>query len=428
MAKAPSFISRGRKISTINRCLLELQRDGILHNQAGSGDGAEWLVDGASLKNFGSCSYLGLERHALLEEGAHAAVTEFGTQFSISRAYLQSPLYVTLEDALAEITGRPVVTAPSTTLGHLAALPVLVGDDDAVLIDQFAHASLHMATDLIDDVSIERIRHNRLDQLEEKVASLSQTAERVWYVCDGLYSMLGDFAPFEGLRQLLARYPKLHLYIDDAHSMSWTGRFGRGAALMALGDSERVVVALSMAKAFGSSGGILAVPTEEMRERIRRCGGPMIFSGPLPPAVLGAAAASAKLHLSAEFSALQDELRERIDHARTIVDRCGLRTATEDRSPIVMVQYDASQVVTKIVSTLRARGFYTCPAVFPAVPMNKPSIRFTISRHNSFEDIEEFIETLASVSASVEDSTAEPFAADTGVRSVSTLRKIPEVG
>jgi 7-keto-8-aminopelargonate synthetase-like enzyme len=320
--------------------------------------------------------------------------------------------------------GRPVVSAPSTTLAHLAALPVLVGDDDAILLDQFAHASLHMATELVDDVPIELVRHNRVDLLERRVAQLSETHERVWYVCDGLYSMLGDFAPFSELALLLDRYPKLHLYVDDAHSMSWFGDRGRGAALSALGQYDRVVVALSMAKAFGSSGGILAVPSEELRDRIRRCGGPMIFSGPLPPAVLGACLASAKLHLSEEMSTLQADLRARIDHARQVIARCQLRTATEDRTPIVMVQYDSGEVAMKVVAALRTRGYYTCPSTFPAVPVNKPSIRFTISRHNSFEDIEDFIAVLAEVSSMME---GDGFEANTGVRAIGKLPKLAEL-
>jgi hypothetical protein len=42
------------------------------------------------------------------------------------------------------------------------------------------------------------------------------------------------------------------------------------------------------------------------------CGGSMLFSGPMQPPMLGAALASAKLHLTPEIVALQDELRDRV--------------------------------------------------------------------------------------------------------------------
>jgi hypothetical protein len=48
---------------------------------------------------------------------------------------------------------------------------------------------------------------------------------------------------------------------------------------------------------------------------------------------------------------------------------------------------------------LRERGYFCCPSTFPAVPMNKPSIRFTVSRHNPIQDIEALVDELAWVSA-----------------------------
>ena len=87
-------------------------------------------LDGRKLYSFGSCSYLGLERRPELRAAAAAAVDEYGTQFSFSRAYLECALYQELESNLEKITGRPTLVAPSTTLAHMAALPVLVRDND----------------------------------------------------------------------------------------------------------------------------------------------------------------------------------------------------------------------------------------------------------------------------------------------------------
>lgn len=404
MAKSRSFFSRGRKVRTTDRFLSELQRAGLIMQSAGSADGAEWVVDGSPLRNFGSCSYMGLERHPALLAGAETALRRFGSNFSISRAYLECALYPALEDALGAMMGRSVMVAPSTTMAHLAALPVLVGDRDLVLIDQFAHASMHMATELVADAPIELVRHSRLEALEQAIMDAGERFERVWYLCDGVYSMLGDFAPFAGLKELLHRHPRLHLYVDDAHAMSWTGRHGRGAALSHLGDSDRVVVAVSLSKAFGGVGGALALPTSEDRDRIRRCGGPMIFSGPIAPAGLGANLASAQLHLSADFEGMQAELRERMSLARALLTSAGMALATDAETPIFVVHYDSAVTAQAVVGALRARGFFSCVSTFPAVPVNRPSLRFTMSRHNSLADVRAMIEALVEVSMSASPS------------------------
>ena len=398
MAKSRSFFSRGRKIQTVDRIVSEQQRAGLIMHRAGSSDGAEWVVDDRPLKNFGSCSYMGLERHPALLAGGAAALQQYGANFSISRTYLECPLYVALEQALGEIMDRHVLVAPSTTYAHLAALPVLIGDRDVVVVDQFAHASIHMATELVSDVPIELMRHSRMDLLEQKLQEVGPEVERVWYVCDGVYSMLGDFAPFAELSALLRRYPKLHLYVDDAHAMSWMGRHGRGAALTELTELDRVVVAVSLSKAFGATGGALAFPTAELRDRVRRCGGPLMFSGPIPPAALGSALASAELHLSPQFAGMQAELDLFGELARGGLAAAGVVLPVESATPILMIHYDSIPAAQAGVRGLRERGFFVCLSAFPAVPMNKPSMRMTISRHNSEADIRELVENLAAVS------------------------------
>jgi 7-keto-8-aminopelargonate synthetase-like enzyme len=394
MAKTRSFFSRGRKVQTVNRIVSEQRQAGLIMHRAGSGDGAEWTVDGRALKNFASCSYMGLERHPELQRGAARALEEYGSNFSISRIYLQCPLYNELEETLSEVMGRPTIVAPSTSVAHLAALPVLIGDKDVVLVDQFAHASIHMATDSIADVPIELMRHNRVDLLEERLKLIGEGVDRVWYLCDGVYSMLGDYAPFEGLERLLRTYPKLHLYVDDAHAMSWLGQHGRGAALTFLSSLDRVVVAVSLSKAFGASGGALAFANEAQRDLVRICGGPLMFSGPMPPAALGAGVASAKLHLSADFEVMQAELQDRSRYVRGAAVEAGLELATDDPTPILVLHYDNIPAAQGVVRGLRERGFFTCISTFPAVPMNKPSVRLTVSRHNSYDDIRELVACL----------------------------------
>ena len=89
-----------------------------------SPNGRQVSVGGQRLLNFGSCSYMALERRVELSQAAHDALDEYGTQFHFSRAYLQCPLYQELEALLQQIAGRPVLVAASTSLAHMAALPV----------------------------------------------------------------------------------------------------------------------------------------------------------------------------------------------------------------------------------------------------------------------------------------------------------------
>ena len=365
-------------------------------------------VDGQPMRNFGSCSYLALERHPSLVRALRDAASEWGTQFSISRAYLEHPLYEQLEAALSRITGTDVLVAPTTTLAHFAALPVLIDDRDVVLVDQFAHASLHAALGLLGSTPVETLRHARLDRLEARLAILAARHERVWHVLDGLYSMRGDLPDFAELRALLDRYPTLHLYIDDAHSTGWSGARGRGAALDALAGHARVVVALSLNKACAAAGGALALPAGALKSKIRRCGGPLLFSGPIQPPLLAAGVASAELHLSPELERLQREELGLIDYAHAALARTPVPLVTRARTPIFMVPFTSTEPVFEVVSALRRAGYYACPSVFPAVPVNRPGIRFTITRHHDRATIDDFV---AQLTAAFERAT-EPLAAE----------------
>ena len=98
-------------------------------------EGSHLTIDGKQVVDFGSCSYLGINRDAPLKAAATDAVLRFGTGHSSSPMYTALGLYDALEARLSKIVDAAVAIAPTTTLAHLAALPVLAGPDDLVLID-----------------------------------------------------------------------------------------------------------------------------------------------------------------------------------------------------------------------------------------------------------------------------------------------------
>lgn len=358
-------------------------------------EGRHVQLDGKRLLNFGSCSYLGLELRDELKQGAIDAVQRFGTQFPFPRAMLQNPLYLELESALSQITGGFPVIAASTSLGHISTLPVIVDPKDAVLLDMMAHASVHTAASLLRGMPVIPVHHSDLNVIEEQLKQLSPTHKKVWYLLDGLYSMRGDFAPLDELVALMEKYPALHLYVDDAHSTTWTGTYGRGYALEKLKDRSRVVVALSLNKAFAAGGGAMIFPTQEMANLVRRSGGPMVFSGALQPPLLGAAVASARLHLSPLLGQLQSELMSRLQLTVDLARKFHVPLGVESLNPVFFLRGGSTKNCFSLVTSLRERGACVCAAMFPIVPRGNAGARFTITLHNKPEDIETLMGWLA---------------------------------
>ncbi|HWB63614.1 MAG TPA: aminotransferase class I/II-fold pyridoxal phosphate-dependent enzyme, partial [Chitinophagales bacterium] len=277
-------------------------------------DGKHITVNGNKYKFFSSCSYLGLETHPAMKKAAIEAVEKFGTQFSSSRMTVSMGMYEKLEGLLSEIFGKPTYLAPTTSLGHIAIIPTIMDENDAIIMDQQVHNSVKNAVQMVkpEGVHTEIIKHNRMDHLETRIQILRQNHKRVWYMGDSVYSMFGDVAPFKEIYDLLNRYEDFHFYVDDAHGMSWAGKHGRGYVLSKIPYHPRMILTSSLAKGFGSCGGALAFYDEDQKNLVKNCSSPSIFSGPLQPAVLGASIASAHIHLSDEIDRLQDDLYERM--------------------------------------------------------------------------------------------------------------------
>lgn len=359
--------------------------------------GPELIIGGKSLLNFGWGGYLGLELDQRLIDGAVSAVKQFGVQFASSRAYISSPLYRSLHERLDVLFDQPVLITPTVTLGHQSCMPVAMGPEDAVFVDRRSHASMQTVIPALisNGVHIEILPHNDMVQLESKLASLGARYDKIWYVIDGLYSMHGDYAPIPKLVGLLDNYPNFHLYIDDAHAMSWMGEHGTGYAFQYTQKHPRTIVALSMAKAFGAGGGMFLIPDSDLRQRIRDCGGTMIFSGPIQNPVLGACIASADLHLSGEIHTMQAELRDLIAYCSQELAASNLGSVSATASPIFFVEIGRMSKTVPLMRQLMSMGYFANYAAFPAVAKDKSGVRFNVTRHHNKQQIHAFVEALS---------------------------------
>lgn len=384
---------------TVDQVVSHGVHQGMLHlyQEDESLSGNKIVLQGKRLINFGSCSYLGLEFDSRLKEAAKDAIDRYGTQFSESRAYVSLNLYKELEGLLEQIFDVQPVVTPTTTLGHVAAIPVLVNDEDAVIVDHQAHNSIQTAVALLKPrgITVEIIRHSRMDILEEKILHLRNKHPKIWYMADGIYSMFGDGCPVKEVYALMDKYTELHFYVDDAHGMSIYGKHGRGYVLEGRQLHSKMVMATSLNKSFASGGGVLLFPNAELARKVRTCGGPLITSGPMQPASLGAAVAAAKIHLSSEIYEMQSELRDKREYARLLLEKTGLPVVSGSDASVFFVGAGLPKVGYNLIKRMMNAGFYLNLGIFPAVPMKQTGVRFTITRLHKFAQIDAMINTLA---------------------------------
>lgn len=383
-------------LDTVNEVFTDAKQAGVLHLYAEGNDfsGRTIQIKNRNLFHFGTTSYLGLEQDFRLKEAAIDAIIKYGTQFPLSKTYISHPLYKTLEEQIEKMYNHPIIITKNSTLGHLGVIPSVVDDQDAIILDHQVHWSVQSAAKMLKSrsVTIEMIRHNNLQMLEDKIKALSTKHKKIWYMVDGIYSMYGDYAPIKELQQLCNKYPQLFLYCDDVHGMSWIGKNGTGYVLSQLDElPDNILIFGTLSKTFGASGAILACSDVKLHQKIKTFGGPLTFSAQLEPASVGAAIASSNIHLSPEIYTFQSELKERIDFFNLLLSKTDLPLIDTNDSPVFYIGTGMPKTGYNFVNRLMKEGFFVNLGIFPAVPVKNTGVRITISRHNQKEEIKNLV-------------------------------------
>lgn len=393
-------INHNNYLDTINVLIDDAKSRGILHLQTDDNEftGREFPVDGRDLLNFGTCGYMGLETDPRLKEKAIEYVQKYGTQFSVSRTYLTFGPNAALEEKMSAMYGgQDVIVYSSTSTAHISIVPSIVRDGHAIILDQQVHMSVQTACQLVRPrgIPVEMIRHSNLDMLERRLQEWSGKYQKVWFMIDGVYSMFGDLAPLLQLRELMNRYQELHIYVDDAHGVGWYGKNGAGYVYEILGRDDRVMLVTTLAKGFGAIGGLAVFPNKTLFSQVKAFGGPLTYSHPLPPAVIGSAMAAADIHLSDEIYTLQEELQSSIRLCNRELEAAKLPVVSDPLTPIYFVGMGQPKVGFRMVKRLFNDGFYVNLGMFPAVPVKCTGLRFCLNRHNRPEDIKALTEAIA---------------------------------
>lgn len=393
-------INHNDPLETINDSIERAKAHKVLHQYAEGNflKGDRLTVDGEQLLHFATTGYLNLEQDQRLKEAAAEAARNFGTQFPLSKTYISHPLYAELEKLLQKMyDGQSPIVTKNSTLAHIGVIPHAVGYNDAVILDHQVHWSVQSACQNLKlrGIPIHMIRHNNMEQLEELLTRFKSRYHKVWYMADGIYSMYGDCAPVEKLKELMGKYKELNLYFDDVHGMSWTGVNGTGFIRSHWQSiPERMILVSTLSKSFGASGAFVLSGNKGLIEKIKNFGGPLTFSAQLEPSAVAAAIESAKIHLSPEISDMQNLLQLKIKAFHRALLASNIPLMSEGTTPVFYIPVGIPETAYTLTRRLARDRFYVNAALFPAVPINKAGLRITISVYTEFKELERLAKSL----------------------------------
>ncbi len=365
-------------------------KDVVVHAM---GPGREIEIDGRRVINFGSDSFLGLDRDPRVQEAVRRGIDRWGTHNGASRAFASVRANIEAEDRLAAWLGtEATLIYPSVTLANLGAIPGLVSRQDLLVVDEHAHNSMQEGAKIAraNGVPVEIFSHCDPVALERVLKACRPY--RFALVCiDGVYSMTGALPPLAELDAVCRAHDAV-LYVDDAHGTGVLGTRGRGTVLDALGDYGNTFVIGSLSKAFSCMGGFIGC-TAEFKRLLKMCSNTYIFGGPVAPCYLDAVCTVCDILMSPEYDQLigrLDESRRRLTEGAT---RLGL-VVLGGQTPIISVLVGDEAATLNAGSFLFKHGYYVQSVTFPAVPYHGGVLRIQVNANHTAEAIDGLLDAL----------------------------------
>ena len=337
-----------------------------------------WVERGERrLLSFSCNDYLNLTQHPTIKQAAVAAIERYGAGSGASRLVTGNhPLYAQLETRLAQFKRTEAACVfGSGYLANSGIIPVLIGRDGLVLVDELSHACIYAGAQLSRG-RVLTFRHNDVAHARELLAAHRAEHDRALIVTDGVFSMDGDLAPLSDLLGLADEHDAW-LMSDDAHGIGVVGG-GRGSSFAG---NAHIPVPLQMgtlSKAIGSYGGYLAASMpviELMRNRART----LIYSTGLPPACVAAALAALDLiEREPDYAALP------VKKAKAFTERAGLSPAQSPIVPIVVGDEATALVASQF---LENEGFLVVAIRPPTVPAGTARLRLTFTAQHPDDEV-----------------------------------------
>ena len=327
-----------------------------------------------NIVNWCSNDYLGMGQNKVVLDAMHTALDQTGGGSGGTRNIGGTSHYhVALEHQLAKLhrkeTSLLYTSAYVANEWTLVALSRII-PDIVFLSDSKNHASLIQG---IRHSGAEKLiwRHNDMDDLEQKLKSVSGTP---CIVFESVYSMDGDVSPMLDVCELADKYNAM-TYIDEVHAVGLYGEQGAGK-LEELGLQDRIdIVNGTLGKAFGVQGGYIA-GDEIVIDAIRSVASGFIFTTSTSPVICAGALASIKYVMDHNELRIQHQERaKKLKQMLKDVDIEVLDCASTHIVPVMIRDAKLCKNMSDILLT--DYNIYIQPINWPTVQVGTERLRVT---------------------------------------------------
>ena len=338
-----------------------------------------WIErDGKRLLSFSCNDYLNLTQHPAIKQAAIDAIEKYGVGSGASRLVTGNhPLYAQLEVRLARIKQtEAAVVFGSGYLANTGIIPVVIGREGLVLVDELSHACLFAGAELSRG-KVLTFRHNDVTEARKLLARHRSSHDHALIVTDGVFSMDGDLAPLADLLAVADEHDAW-LMSDDAHGLGVVGD-GRGSGFVGNTHIPLPLQMGTLSKAIGSYGGYLCA-SRPVVDLIRNRARTLIYSTGLPPACVAAAIAALDL-IERDPDYAATPLRK----AKMFTRRVGLAEAQSPIVPVIIGDEEATLAASRM---LVEEGYFSAAIRPPSVPAGTARLRLTFTAKHSDQAIE----------------------------------------
>lgn len=344
---------------------------------------------------FDSNSYLGIHRHPRVLERVEQVMRQVGYGTASAQLLCGTNRYLReLEEELSDFLGREdTIVFPSGFAANVGTIGALVRDNDAVLRDRFAHASIHEGCRGSQSRFRRVFAHNDMKALAQELKSADEAGcDGKLVVTDGVFSMHGRVAP---LPELVAttRAHGARLMIDDAHGLGVLGHTGRGIEERWGMPGSVDVLMGTLSKALGAVGGFVS-GTRDLVYYLRFYAAAGMFTTTLPAATC--AGIREALRIVREEPQHREQLWRNIRSFVPALREAGF-IVPDPESPIVTIFTGMHPLMLEFSRDLFEAGIKCGNVMFPAVPKGDSILRLTLNARHTQEDLEQTVEVLTKI-------------------------------